>query len=83
LPTLNYESLDIARMELPPGWRGYGTRDAIEHPLTASRQAEVEATRAALSSNDRHAVQAALMPFRHLLPAHLRGDNARATGENA
>lgn len=86
LPTLNYESLDIARMELPPGWRGYGTRDAIEHPLTAGRQAEVEATRAALSSSDRHAVQAALMPFRHLLPAHLRGDNARIgqhTGENA
>lgn len=86
LPTLNYEPLDITRMELPPGWRGYGTRDAIEHPLTASRQAEVDATRAALSGSDRHAVQAALMPFRHLLPAHLRGDNARIgqhTGENA
>ncbi len=82
LPTLNYEPVDIARMELPPGWRGYGRRDAIEHPLTASRQAEVEATRAALAGSDRHAVQAALMPFRHLLPAHLRGDNARL-GENA
>jgi fumarate reductase flavoprotein subunit len=86
LPTLAYESLDIARMELPPGWRGYGARDAIEHPLTARRQAEVDATRAALASKDRHAVQAALMPFRHLLPAHLRGDNARIgpySGENA
>lgn len=82
LPTLNYEPLDIARMELPPGWRGYGRRDAIEHPLTASRQAEVDATRAALAGSDRHAVQAALMPFRHLLPAHLRGNNARL-GENA
>ena len=77
LPTLSYESLDITRMELPPGWRGYGTRDAIEHPLTASRQSEVDHRRAVLAGSDRHAVQTALMPFRHLLPAHLRGDNAR------
>ena len=30
----------------------------------------------------RHAVQQALMPFRHLLPPHLRGLNARI-GEQA
>ena len=35
LPTLNYEDLDIMRMELPPGWRGYGARDYIDHPDTA------------------------------------------------
>lgn len=77
LPTLSYEALDIQAMELPPGWRGYGARDAIEHPLTAVRQQEVEATRSQLSNPDHHAVQAALMPFRHLLPPHLRGDNER------
>ena len=38
LPSLAYEELAIAGMELPPGWRGYGTRDAIEHPATAMRQ---------------------------------------------
>jgi len=77
LPSLAYEELAIAGMELPPGWRGYGTRDAIEHPATAIRQAEIDAIRARLGEADRHAVQDALMPFRHLLPAHLRGNNAR------
>jgi len=24
LPTFDYETLDVTRMELPPGWRGYG-----------------------------------------------------------
>lgn len=77
LPTLAYEALDVARMELPPGWRGYGARDAIEHPLTAVRQAEVDAIRAKLAGADRHTVQDALLPFRDLLPPHLRGANAR------
>ena len=30
LPTLEYESLDIMRMELPPGWRGYGRKNQID-----------------------------------------------------
>lgn len=77
LPALAYEALDVTRMELPPGWRGYGARDAIEHPLTAVRQAEVDAIRARLAGADRHTVQDALLPFRDLLPPHLRGANAR------
>ena len=76
-PRLDYEALDVGRMELPPGWRGYGARDAIEHSATALRQAEIEAIRTSLGNADRHAVQQALMPFRHLLPPHLRGLNAR------
>ena len=52
-------------------------RDAIEHPATALRQAEIDAIRSGLGHADRHAVQQALMPFRHLLPPHLRGLNAR------
>lgn len=86
LPSLNYEALAVERMELPPGWRGYGNRDHIEHPLTKHRQADVDAVRSSLSEQGRHAVQAALMPFRQLLPAHLRGDNARLplpTGDDA
>ena len=77
LPTLRYEALAITRMELPPGWRGYGARNAIEHPDTARRQAEIDSIKATLGDVDRHTVQHALMPFRHLLPTHLRGDNAR------
>jgi fumarate reductase flavoprotein subunit len=77
LPTLTYERLDVKTMELPPGWRGYGTRDYIDHPDTPVRQKEVDATRAKLASADRFAVQRALMPYEELLPAHFRGRNER------
>jgi fumarate reductase flavoprotein subunit len=77
LPTLDYETLDVTRMELPPGWRGYGGKDHIEHPDTARRGAEVTAIRDGHSSADRHEVQEWLMPYRHLLPPRLRGRNER------
>ncbi|KPL28697.1 MAG: fumarate reductase [Acidithiobacillales bacterium SM1_46] len=77
LPTLTYEALDVRRMELPPGWRGYGARDHIHHPDTATREKEVEALKAKLASSDRFAVQQALMPYEQLLPPRLRGRNER------
>ena len=77
LPTLRYEPLDVVRMELPPGWRGYGNKDYVDHPDTPSRVAEVVRTRESLAGADRHAVQDALMPFRQLLPPSLRGQNER------
>lgn len=76
LPTLTWEPLDVARMELPPGWRGYGAKDYVDHPDTAARAAQVEALRAA-AAGDRYALQAQLMPFEHLLPERLRGRNER------
>ena len=81
LPELDYEALDILRMELPPGWRGYGARDYIEHPDTALRQQQIDHILAGLPGADRHARQRALMPFRHLLPEHLRNDNQRLGDE--
>ena len=75
LPTLNYEALDISKMELPPGWRGYGAKDYTDHPDTAARQAEVDATKE--KHSDRFERQRALMPFEHLLPKPLRGRNER------
>ncbi|MBL8325206.1 MAG: fumarate reductase flavoprotein subunit [Rubrivivax sp.] len=77
LPTLSYEPLDVMAMELPPGWRGYGAKDYIDHPDTARRAADVAALRQRMSSADRFAVQQALMPYQHLLPAALRGHNER------
>jgi fumarate reductase flavoprotein subunit len=77
LPTLAYEPIDVKRMELPPGWRGYGAKDYIDHPDTKARQAEVEATRARLAGEGRFAVQQALMPYEQLLPEVLRGKNER------
>ena len=77
LPTLSYEALDVMAMELPPGWRGYGAKDYIDHPDTARRAAEVEARRTELATADRLAVQSALMPYEHLLPEKYRGLNER------
>ena len=31
LPSLAYEPLDVRGMELPPGWRGYGAKDYVDH----------------------------------------------------
>jgi len=76
LPTLGYEALDVKRMELPPGWRGYGAKDYIDHPDTAARQAEVDALKQKYA-NDRFALQNALLPYEDLLPPRLRGRNER------
>jgi fumarate reductase flavoprotein subunit len=77
LPTLDYEPLDPKAMELPPGWRGYGAKDYIDHPDTAARTAEVAALRERLTGAPRQAVQQALMPFDEQLPPALRGANER------
>ena len=77
LPTLRYETLDVHRMELPPGWRGYGAKDYVDHPGTAVRMAEIDALRAEIGDADRRTLQAALMPYEELLPKRLRGDNER------
>jgi fumarate reductase flavoprotein subunit len=75
LPTLAYEPLDVRRMELPPGWRGYGARDYTEHPDTPARQQEVDAAKQKIE--DRFERQRALMPYEHLLPERLRARNER------
>lgn len=75
LPALDYEALDIPRMELPPGSRGYGGAEIIAHPDSARRQAEVDELRA--GHLDRHKLQPALMAFKQWLPACYRGRNAR------
>ena len=79
LPTLNYENLDISKMELPPGFRGYGVKNYIENPESAKRQAEVDAIRAKMEAAgaDRFAIQDALMPYQDLLPKRLKGKNER------
>ena len=79
LPTLNYEKLDISKMELPPGFRGYGVKNYIENPESAKRQAEVDAIRGKMEAAgaDRFAIQDALMPYQDLLPKRLKGKNER------
>ena len=79
LPTLSYQNLDISKMELPPGFRGYGVKNYIENPESAKRQAEVDAIRAKMEAAgaDRFAIQDALMPYQDLLPKRLKGKNER------
>jgi fumarate reductase flavoprotein subunit len=49
----------------------------VDHPDTPQRAAEVARLRETAQASGRHAVQAALMPYEHLLPAGLRGRNER------
>ncbi len=77
LPTLAYEALDVKAMELPPGWRGYGAKDYVDHPDTPARTAEVQALRERLRAAPRFEVQGALMRYEDLLPQGLRGRNER------
>jgi hypothetical protein len=77
LPALTYEQLDVMQMALPPGWRGYGTKEHIDHPNTARRLAEIEALTQRRNGADRFALQEKLMPYEHLLPERFRGRNER------
>jgi fumarate reductase flavoprotein subunit len=77
LPTLSYEPLDVMAMELPPGWRGYGARNQIEHPDTERRSQQVAEVREKLAGEGRFAIQEALMPYEQLLPEAIRGRNER------
>jgi len=78
-PAISYEALDVKTMELPPGWRGYGGKERIEHPDTPARQAEVDNVQA--SAEDRFAKQQQLMPFTGCLPAPFKGRNGRLSEE--
>jgi fumarate reductase flavoprotein subunit len=74
-PTLSYEALDINNMELPPGFRGYGAKNIVEHRDSAHRQAAVDAI--ADGADNRFAAQQGKMPFRYLLPEKYRHNNER------
>ena len=77
LPELHYEELNVMTMELPPGWRGYGTKNHIDHPDTARRTEQVDAITAQHKDGDRYAIQSGLLPFEQLLPEQYRGRNER------
>ena len=77
LPSLSYEQLDVKKMELPPGWRGYGAKYYIDHPDTAARVAEIDALKKQFDDADRFALQERLMPYEDLLPERFRGKNER------
>ncbi|MEA3370323.1 MAG: fumarate reductase flavoprotein subunit [Campylobacterota bacterium] len=83
MPTMEYEEIDISKMELPPGFRGYGKDLTKHHPETAQRELVVKTIREKLETTgeNRHEIQNALMPFLDKLPKKYRGTNERL-GEN-
>lgn len=75
-PQLDYEQLDVMKMELPPGYRGYGINNAIAHPDTEKREQQITEILSQLGDEaDRHERQDALMPF--AVPESLAPKNER------
>lgn len=78
LPRVEYEDLDIMKMEMPPAFRGYGAKgNIIENPLSEKRQAEVDAIREKMEAEgkSRYEIQDALMPYE--LQAKFKKPNQR------
>lgn len=78
MPTVTYEELDISKMEIAPGFRGYGAKGMIiENPKSAIRQSEIEKITAEVQARggDRYELQQALMPFE--LQEKFKGRNQR------
>ncbi|ECR2944396.1 TPA: fumarate reductase flavoprotein subunit [Campylobacter jejuni] len=78
LPRIEYEELDIMKMEIPPAFRGYGAKgNIIENPLSEKRQAEVDAIRKKMEAEGkgRYEIQNALMPYE--LQAKYKAPNQR------
>ncbi|BCD45854.1 Fumarate reductase flavoprotein subunit FrdA [Helicobacter suis] len=66
LPTLEYEPLDIMKMEISPDFRGYGAKgNFIPHPLKEKRDAEIAQITEEIKAKggNRYDLQEALMPF--------------------
>jgi fumarate reductase flavoprotein subunit len=74
-PTMEYEDLDISKMEMPPGSRGYGVDNTMHHPDTEARVNEVERIKESMAGADRFEIQQALMPYD--LPEKYKGKNER------
>lgn len=74
-PDISYEALDVMAMELTPGWRGYGSKDFIEHPDAVKRAAEISAICA--ESSDPGDQQNRVLPFREFLPPRYQKVNER------
>ncbi len=75
LPEINYEPLDIMKMELPPASRGYGDDQTIAHPDTEKREKEIETILKDNPGIDRIQTQELLNPVE--VPERYQGKNER------
>lgn len=72
LPTLEYEPLDIMKMEITPDFRGYGAKgNFIAHPLKDERDEQIRKITEEVQTNggDRVELQDAIMPY-NLIPKY-------------
>ena len=79
MPSVSYEPIIIEKMEMPPGFRGYGKDNTIANPKSAVRQKQVDQIRSEVEDEglDRFEIQRALMHYEELLPEKYRGKNER------
>jgi fumarate reductase flavoprotein subunit len=75
LPDVSYEDLDVMKMEMPPGSRGYGVDNTILHPDTEKRIAEIEEIKKANPNADRFELHQLLNPTP--IPEKFKGKNER------
>ncbi len=75
LPEVAYEELDIMKMEMPPGSRGYGVDNIVHHPDTKKRISQIETIREANPGADRFEIQELLNPI--TIPEKFKGKNER------
>jgi len=75
LPDITYEALDVMKMELPPGSRGYGVDKTILHPDTEKRVVRIQEIKKANKKADRFEIQELLNPTP--IPEKFKGKNER------
>jgi len=75
LPDVTYEALDVMKMELPPGVRGYGADKTIHHPDTEKREAQIQEIKKGNKKADRFEMQELLNPTP--IPEKFKGKNER------
>lgn len=75
LPEVTYENLDVMKMEIPPGSRGYGVDNTVHHPETEKREQEIEEIKAANPDADRYELSELLNPTP--IPEKFKGKNER------
>ncbi|WP_020586907.1 fumarate reductase flavoprotein subunit [Desulfobacter curvatus] len=75
LPKVSYEQLDVMKMEMPPGARGYGEDKTIYHPDTKKRETEIQEIKKSNKKADRFEMQELLNPTS--IPEKFKGKNER------
>ena len=75
IPKVEYEDLDIMKMEMPPASRGYGVDNTIHHPDTEKREKQIQEIKDANSDADRFQMQKLLNPIE--IPEKFKEKNER------